>query len=752
MRTLFALLLFSCSLPAQVNGIKIIMSPGDGIAFLVDGETFYGSRTFLWPQGSKHTVTVQGISFGNHPKTEYVFQNWTINAPVPQNWTPTTLVITADPSISSVVASFATYYEFDLNYFNCPSDGTPCLSPGTVYNLPGPCINPAVQNTSCFIAAGSSINVLVQPSIGYIFTGWLSSPASGNKSQGFATTFSLNAPLSISPQFHLSRPVNIQVSTTPGGLKVLADNTPITSPASLEWGTQTTHALSVASPQIDGVGGAWLFSSWSDGGAQNHNFVVQDGYNTLSLGALFVPAYKISLLTEPPGLSLVVNAKTISQNLNFLGAAGTLYQLAAPASQIDGQGRINQFVSWSNGGAQTQTYIQPTNDDRLTAKYQVLGHLTLISSPPGLSFVVNGKSCMSPCGFDQLPGTPMNISVPASIPLSAASRLDFQGWQDSAATSRTFLMTSSLQTLSVSYQTMYMVTTATSPATGGSVFLDPIYADGFYPANTQLQATISQNPGFQFKTWQGDLAGSQSLASFTVSSPKAITAVFNPVPFLPPAAVQNSAGQTPVPGVAPGSIVSIFGLNLASATQAGPANPLSQTLLNITVTVGQQILPLYSVSPEQVNVQLPFETPLGNGLLQLHQTGEADVNAVFTVVRNAPGIFGVTHSDRSVVDVNNPASAGETLTITGTGFGPYDRNPPTGIAIPTDSTFTLLDPVTVNAGGISMSALTSGPSFSKAGMNLATFQVPASLPSGTSVPLNLTINGAESNQILLFLQ
>jgi uncharacterized protein (TIGR03437 family) len=216
--------------------------------------------------------------------------------------------------------------------------------------------------------------------------------------------------------------------------------------------------------------------------------------------------------------------------------------------------------------------------------------------------------------------------------------------------------------------------------------------------------------------------------------------------------VQNAAGLTPINGVAPGSVVSIYGINLANATLAGPGSPLSQTLLNVTVTLGQQILPLFSVSPQQVNVQLPFETPTGDQVLVLHQTGQPDVNAVFTVVRNAPGLFSISHGDGTPVTADSPATVGEILTITGTGFGPYDRNPPDGIAIPGGATFNLIDAVTVTTADQTFPAISSGPSFTSVGANVATFQVPPSLPPGTSVPLKVTINGVDSNQLSLFLQ
>ncbi len=102
---LFALVLFAVPGLAQVNQIKISMSPGDGIPFTVDGQVFQGSAAFLWPQGSKHTVSVQPTELGNTPKALYGFTGWTINTfvtgtgPVMQPFNQNVLIVTADPSV-----------------------------------------------------------------------------------------------------------------------------------------------------------------------------------------------------------------------------------------------------------------------------------------------------------------------------------------------------------------------------------------------------------------------------------------------------------------------------------------------------------------------------------------------------------------------------------------------------------------------------------------------------------------------------
>src|SRR6185295_8445827 len=104
-------------------------------------------------------------------------------------------------------------------------------------------------------------------------------------------------------------------------------------------------------------------------------------------------------------------------------------------------------------------------------------------------------------------------------------------------------------------------------------------------------------------------------------------------------AVRNAAGETPISAVAAGSIISIYGVNLASDLLAGPASPLAQTLNNVTVRIGGRLLPLLFVSPGQINAQLPSDLAEGSYALTVRWEGKPDVSASFQVARNAPGLF-----------------------------------------------------------------------------------------------------------------
>jgi uncharacterized protein (TIGR03437 family) len=279
----------------------------------------------------------------------------------------------------------------------------------------------------------------------------------------------------------------------------------------------------------------------------------------------------------------------------------------------------------------------------------------------------------------------------------------------------------------------------------------------FYAQGTNVTVTSEPNRGFNFGHWTGALSGSYPSGTVTLASPQAVVAQMITVPYIAPAGISNGVGQTPSSSVAPGSIISIFGQSLAPSVKVGPVNPLSQSLDGVTVTVNDFILPLLFVSPEQINAQLPSSLTPGNYTLEVQPAGQTEISGTFTVAHNAPGLFYQTikavnyatalHADGSLVTTASPAAAGETISLLGTGFGPYQQtvldgffppNPPPAVA----------DSVTLSVDGVNLpSTSTAAPGFT--GIDRTQFTVPTGLPSGKSVPVLVTINGVDSNTVML---
>src|ERR1700692_2698019 len=63
-----------------------------GATFYVDGQLYTNSFTFLWPQGSKHTLNIDTAQQVPGAKTQYSFTGWTDSTGTPFVSTPMTVI------------------------------------------------------------------------------------------------------------------------------------------------------------------------------------------------------------------------------------------------------------------------------------------------------------------------------------------------------------------------------------------------------------------------------------------------------------------------------------------------------------------------------------------------------------------------------------------------------------------------------------------------------------------------------------
>ena len=162
--------------------------------------------------------------------------------------------------------------------------------------------------------------------------------------------------------------------------------------------------------------------------------------------------------------------------------------------------------------------------------------------------------------------------------------------------------------------------------------------------------------------------------------------------------VVNGASFRPssAPGsaVAQGSIISIFGSDLGSATGASVSLPLPTVILGTRVIIGGQPAPLFFVSAGQINAQVPWGAPTGTVQLTVQTPGGTSAPVNVSVVETAPGLFSQAANGRGPGAVLNFVSQGNTPTNTadftivpnaivlifGTGLGPVTGPPADGAA------------------------------------------------------------------------
>jgi len=93
-----------------------------------------------------------------------------------------------------------------------------------------------------------------------------------------------------------------------------------------------------------------------------------------------------------------------------------------------------------------------------------------------------------------------------------------------------------------------------------------------------------------------------------------------------------------VQSYAPGMLLSVYGTAMGNFAQSAGTIPLPQYLAGFEASVNGVTAPLYYVSPDQVNIQIPYETQPGNAMLTVGNP-YVNVNFQLQIVPAAPGIF-----------------------------------------------------------------------------------------------------------------
>jgi uncharacterized protein (TIGR03437 family) len=234
-----------------------------------------------------------------------------------------------------------------------------------------------------------------------------------------------------------------------------------------------------------------------------------------------------------------------------------------------------------------------------------------------------------------------------------------------------------------------------------------------------------------------------------------VTLVTNGASFLTP-------GQSNY-GIAPGSLVSIFGIGIGPTTPASlPALPLDPTGfagVHVDATVGTTTLPVpvFFASSGQLNALLPSQTPPGDGTLVVTFNGQATPPFPIRVVPTNVGIFtpnrqgygpGVAQNafPQDVVQVTTPftpATPGQIVELWATGLGAVQGNE---FATPLPGNLDV--PVQVYVGGQFVTPVYAGRSGCCVGTDQIHFVMPQSV-HGCYVPVFVKASGVVSNTVTL---
>jgi uncharacterized protein (TIGR03437 family) len=184
--------------------------------------------------------------------------------------------------------------------------------------------------------------------------------------------------------------------------------------------------------------------------------------------------------------------------------------------------------------------------------------------------------------------------------------------------------------------------------------------------------------------------------------------------------------------LAPGGLATLYGQAFAKTVEQASAFPLPDTLDGVSVTVNGIPAPLLYVSPNQLNIQVPWSVADGAAIVTVSSAGLKGAPAEAMIARTAPAIFAVA-----------PAG-GSALAIYATGLGQV--NPPSrdGDAAPSAPLATCLETATVSLGGQDAPVTFCGLAPGMAGVFQVNVEVPRGIAAGTRTELTISIGGQTS--------
>jgi uncharacterized protein (TIGR03437 family) len=466
-------------------------------------------------------------------------------------------------------------------------------------------------------------------------------------------------------------------------------------------------------------------------------------------GTGFIPASKI---VTTPDLSLATTYVSFTQ-----------LTTSVPASALVNGGRYEVRVSNPGGYLSPAPAILTVKAatpaiTRLTPASVTAGSGDFTLTVTGSSFTANAVVGWngSNLATTVVSSTQVTAAVPAAL-VAAAGNV-------TVTVSNEGPVTSNALTFAVVVTPTIAAVNPNSVASGGPAFTLTVTGTGFnanskvqwngtalattLASGTQLTAAVPANliagAGTVSITVAGD-SGVSNAVSLTITGGGPATSA---------AGIVNAASSAPA--IAPGTLISIYGSNLAGANASAQQIPLDTTLGGTSVSINGTAIPLLFVSPGQINAQVPYEVNPGTAKLVVQAGSAKSAEVSFPVAATGPGVFTIPQGnhvvaqnlpDYSLNSATAPASPGQYCTLYVTGQGAVKPPLATGAGAP-DSPLSLpVANVQVKIGGQPAEIQFAGLAPGFVGLLQVNVKIP-SVAAGEQ-PVELTVGGVTAGAAVI---
>jgi uncharacterized protein (TIGR03437 family) len=237
-----------------------------------------------------------------------------------------------------------------------------------------------------------------------------------------------------------------------------------------------------------------------------------------------------------------------------------------------------------------------------------------------------------------------------------------------------------------------------------------------------------------------------------------------PPPFVPEGGVAHAATLASAPApLAPGSLAVVSGAYLNDgpsvlSSRLSPDGTLTTSLGGTQITVNGVPAPVLYSTSWQVGIQIPFEVAgQSTAVVTVAVGGQTSIPRSINIAPTAPGVFTanqagtgraiVVHEDGiMLVTPQNPARRNEVVVLYLTGSGVLD--PPLGTGVPAGANAAAA-PASLMFGTSHAVVEFAGAAPGWVGLNHIKARIPADAPTGSDVPVSITVGGRQANPVTI---
>ena len=276
-------------------------------------------------------------------------------------------------------------------------------------------------------------------------------------------------------------------------------------------------------------------------------------------------------------------------------------------------------------------------------------------------------------------------------------------------------------------------------------------------------------------SYQGTLTVGSNAVQGNVTVPVQLDVVAAGSPLAYANGVVNNATFEGGDVLAQGAIVALFGEQFTTAeASVASALPLTNELGGTRVLINDQPAPVYYVSYNQINFQVPYNAPTGDVVIRVERGGQRGnpisariVNGAARLLRLGIGDYAIAVNQDQSFPIpttpgisSRPARRGETLVFYAIGLGPTVPVTTSGAASPSSPlavapgnwrvVFGQTGPFAV--GSVETTPMFAGLTPGFVGLYQVNVTIPADAPIGDAVPVTLAGDTGLSNRVTIAIQ